>query len=767
MSIKPGQSNKLKKADRYISLSFGALIFVLMTTVLIAGVTYVWDVLHEEEYRLSKIITELLAKSASRVSFSGKYHTRLLLEEIKKEQPNISYVLIADIDGNIIAHSNSNQNDTILGSPSKALITDIINNNQAHRRYLSLNNESILEVSLAYKSGYNNSISGIIQVGISTQMLNDALLKGMLYIALLFLVLMIVGILVTHRISHYFGNPIKELANDMAATLSAIPDLLFELDQEGRYVQVLSHQEDLLIRSRERLLGKTIEEVFPTRAAEVLHEALDQADKKNESHGHQIALNIEDKEHWFELSVAKKYSDGPSSFIVLSRDITDRKVTESQLNYLAHFDPLTTLLNRFSLESRLDQALLSAQRKGEQVAVMFIDMDRFKDINDTLSHTIGDQFLIEISRRLRQSVRKSDIVARLGGDEFIIVLTDIGTDLVTVHIAETVLKILSQPYNIDGHELRSSSSIGISLFPFDGTTPEQLMKGADTAMYHAKENGRNNYQFFSAPMTTRAENRIKLESDLRIALEENQFELYYQPQIATSDDRLCGVEALIRWNHPQNGVVSPIEFIPVAEEIGLIVPMGAWVLDQACQQISAWQKQGFKQVRMSVNLSANQLKSSQLVELVRTSLDKYHLDGTSLELEITESVAMKNPQKAIKTLEELRAMGIYLAIDDFGTGYSSLAYLKRLPIQTLKIDREFIRDIETDQNDASISTATIALAHSLGLRVIAEGVETQGQRDILARKQCEVLQGYLYGKPMPAQELFQYWQNRSLVNSQS
>lgn len=763
VSLKAGQSNKLKQADKYISLSFGALIFVLMTTVLVAGVNYVWDVLHEEEYRLSKIITELMAKSTSKVSFSGKYQTRLLIEEIKQEQPNISYILIADSKGQILAHSDPSLNNTFLPNEVKALIFDIIKSGKSHSRYLKHNNESVLEVSQAYTSGYKNSINGIIQVAISNQMLNDALIKGMLYTSLLVMVLLVLGIIATHQISSFFGNPVKDLANDMAATLNAIPDLLFELDQNGRYLQVLSHQEDLLIRSQQRLLGKTIKEVFPPHAAEILYAALQQADSKGESHGHQIVLTIDDKEHWFELSVAKKHHDSShqSSFIVLSRDITERKTTESQLNYLAHFDPLTNLLNRFSLESRLDQVLLSAQRKGEQIAVMFIDMDRFKDINDSLSHNIGDQFLIEIARRLRKTVRKSDIVARLGGDEFIIVLTDIGTDLVTVHIAENVLQVLSEPYLIEGHELHSSSSIGISLYPFDGTTPEQLMKGADTAMFHAKENGRNNFQFFSAPMTTRAENRIHLEADLRIALEEQQFELYYQPQISTTEQTLCGVEALIRWKHPQRGMVSPIEFIPMAEECGLIEPLGEWVFDQACRQVAEWQQQQHPEIRMSVNLSAQQLKSSELLAMVKNTLDKYHLDGNVIELEITESVAMENPEKAIKTLTELRALGILLAIDDFGTGYSSLAYLKRLPIHTLKIDREFIRDIETDPNDASISAATIALAHSMGLKVIAEGVETEGQKNMLVEKQCDILQGYLYGKPMPANELVKFWLSES------
>jgi len=759
-SAKTEPSNKLTQADKYINLSFGALILTLMMTVLVAGVTYVWDVMHTEEQRLSNIITEILAKSASKVSFSGKYHSRLLLQEIIKEQPSITYVLLADSQGKILAHSNPKFNDKNLQYPNRKTLQNILLNDVSHSRHLKLNNESIREVTLSYKAGYNNSVSGIIQVGLSTQRRDDALQQGLLSIAFLVIILLIFGIFITRRISNFFGNPVKELANDLVATLQAIPDLLFELDKNGRYIQVLSHQEELQTRSRQRLLGRSIAEVFPEHAAETIFDSLRQAETNGESHGHQIELYIDEEKHWFELSVAKKTNHDPekSTFIVLSRDITERKAAEKQLNYLAHFDPLTNLLNRFSLESRLEQALFSAQRKGEQIAVLFIDMDRFKDINDTLSHTIGDQFLIEIARRLNQTARKSDIVARLGGDEFILVLTDIGTDLQAGHIADSILHSLSEPYKIDDHEIHSSTCVGISLYPFDGLTPEQLMKCADTAMFHAKEHGRNNYQFFSSAMTTRTENRIQLETDLHNALEKGQFELYYQPQIASQNDSLCGVEALIRWVHPEKGMISPIAFIPAAEESGLIEPIGTWVMDEACRQMASWKRLGLNNIRMSINLSAKQLKSSQLIEIVQSTLRKHGLEGTELELEITESVAMHNPEQAIKTLEELRALGIFLAIDDFGTGYSSLSYLKRLPIQTLKIDREFIRDIESDQNDASISAATIALAHTLGLKVVAEGVETCGQRDLLLAKQCDVFQGYFYGKPMPAEELFNYWQ---------
>jgi len=457
---------------------------------------------------------------------------------------------------------------------------------------------------------------------------------------------------------------------------------------------------------------------------------------------------------WAAISIIRDGRGEVSHYIASFTDISERKAAEERIAHLAHHDTLTGLFNRYNLEGRLGQALLSARRDGEQVAVLFIDMDRFKVINDTLGHHVGDLLLVEVAQRLLTCVRESDIVARLGGDEFVVVLTGLVAATDATSVAGKILQALGQPYAIETHTLHSSPSVGISLFPDDGEDAETLMKNADTAMYHAKAEGRNNVQYFTAAMNTAAGERLELERDLRAALRNGEFVLHYQPQVDSQNDRLVAVEALVRWQHPQRGLIPPLKFIPIAEETGLIEPLGAWVLDEACRQLVAWRTEGISDLRMAVNLSAQQLRSPDLVALVQDALTRYDLGQGDLELEVTESVAMNDPERAIEQLQALRALGVQLAIDDFGTGYSSLAYLKRLPIQVLKLDREFVRDIETDDNDAAISAAAIALAKVLGLKVVAEGVETEAQRYFLSTvHHCDLLQGFGIARPMPGADL--------------
>lgn len=454
---------------------------------------------------------------------------------------------------------------------------------------------------------------------------------------------------------------------------------------------------------------------------------------------------------WASISIIRDAAGAVTHHIASFTDISERKAAEARIDHLAHHDPLTGLYNRYSLEGRLAQSLLEAKRENRQVAIMFIDLDRFKVINDTLGHQIGDCLLVEVARRLTACVRESDIVARLGGDEFVIVPTVLGHERDAALIAGKVIEALAEPHLIDGKTLHATPSVGISVFPENGEDAGTLMKNADTAMYHAKEKGRNNFQFFSPAMTAAATERMELERDLRIALRDGQLELHYQPQIDGFTGRRVGVEALARWRHPQHGLIAPMKFIPVAEETGLIEPLGRWVLDEACRQLAQWRAAGVD-CRMAVNLSAQQLRAPDLVATVRETLHKHGLGHGDLELEITESTAMADPERAIGQLKALRELGVELSIDDFGTGYSSLAYLKLLPIQTLKLDRAFVRDIECDDNDAQISAATIALAHSLGLKVVAEGIETEGQAAFLRRHRCDYLQGFLFGKPVPADQ---------------
>jgi len=435
-------------------------------------------------------------------------------------------------------------------------------------------------------------------------------------------------------------------------------------------------------------------------------------------------------------------------------DIREQKATEERIRRIAYHDSLTGLPNRLHLSAALDQALSHAQRSGTEVALLFIDMDRFKLINDTLGHQVGDELLVEVAQRLKACVRESDIVARQGGDEFVVAITGLQEDLGAAAVAGKILAALGQPYHLAQRVLHSSPSIGISIYPVDGSDAATLMKHADAAMYHAKELGRNQVQYFKAELNAQAQRRLELETDLRAALAAQQFELHYQPKWCTKSQRISGVEALLRWHHPRLGLVPPLSFIPLAEETGLIDSIGNWVLEQACGQLAAWRDEGIVGLSMSINLSAKQLRSAQLLPSVSALLERFQLQEDDIEFEITESVAMTHPEQAIELLRALRALGVRLAIDDFGTGYSSLAYLKHLPIQCLKVDKSFVRDIETDSNDAAICAATIALAHQLGLEVVAEGVETQAQSDFLAKlHHCDQLQGYLIGRPVPAATL--------------
>ncbi|WP_321528072.1 EAL domain-containing protein [Sedimenticola selenatireducens] len=452
---------------------------------------------------------------------------------------------------------------------------------------------------------------------------------------------------------------------------------------------------------------------------------------------------------WAAISAIRD-QDGQVLFHIASfTDISDRKAAEARIEHLAHYDMLTGLLNRFSLESRMEQAVLAAKRDRQQLAVLFVDLDRFKYINDSMGHHIGDQLLIEVANRLKNCLRESDIVARIGGDEFVIVLTGLKEMNQVPTLARYLIDQLSQPYSINDNVFDSSPSIGISIYPNDGDNIDELLKTSDIAMYHAKDQGRKNFQFFTESLLVASEERLDFEHQLRSALELDQFELYYQAQVHTLDNQIYGMEALIRWNHPTRGFIGPDRFIPIAEEIDVIHELGAWVIDKACRQLAIWKQTTHTPLQISVNLSAKQLHSDTLIQTVRTAIEKHQIRDGELELEITETVAMSDPELAVQQLNGLSQLGVSLAIDDFGTGYSSLAYLKKLPINTLKLDRAFVGDIENDRNDAEICMATIALAHNLGLKVVAEGVETTVQRDFLTEHCCDYLQGYLFSKPLP------------------
>ncbi|WP_036991277.1 sensor domain-containing protein [Metapseudomonas furukawaii] len=457
---------------------------------------------------------------------------------------------------------------------------------------------------------------------------------------------------------------------------------------------------------------------------------------------------------WVGITAVQDEDGDLVSYVCFFSDISERKASEQRIHRLAYYDGLTHLPNRTLFQDRLHTALLHAERHQEWVVLMFLDLDRFKPINDSLGHAAGDRMLKDVAVRLAACVDDDDTVARMGGDEFTLLLqpraTREGALNRAIHVAEQILASLARPFILEGREFFVTASIGIALSPQDGRELSQLMKNADTAMYHAKERGKNNFQFYQADMNARALERLELESDLRHALEQGEFLLYYQPQFSGDGKRLTGVEALLRWRHPTRGLVSPAEFIPVLEELGLVVQVGDWVLAEACRQLKAWHQAKMRLPKISVNLSARQFADGQLAQRIASILDDSGLPPACLELELTESILMRDVAEAMAILENLKRLGLCIAVDDFGTGYSSLNYLKQFPIDVLKIDRSFVDGLPDGERDAQIARAIIAMAHSLNLAVIAEGVETHAQLDFLREHGCDEVQGYLFGHPVPA-----------------
>ena len=540
--------------------------------------------------------------------------------------------------------------------------------------------------------------------------------------------------------------------------VDAAGEYIWETDAEWRIVFISNQIERVMGYSPAELIGHQTMEFLPEdEAIRVEHLFRNRKNRAAPFNAIELqALNSAGERVWQQMSGVPVLDDLGQiiGYRGASLNINDRKLAEQKIEQLATKDSLTGLPNRLLLNDRLEQAIANAQRKEEMLALMFIDLDRFKTINDSLGHHVGDMLLKSVADRLNGCVRRGDTLARLGGDEFIIALYNLKAIDDVTQIARKILSTVSHPCQIEGHMLSSGCSIGIGIYPSDGADVQTLMRNADTAMYHAKEKGRNNYQFFSPEMNTRAVERLHLENELRLAVQNQQFTLEYQPQIDMRTNEITGAEALIRWVHPRTGErVPPARFISVAEDTGLIVPIGEWVLRTACAQAKAWQRVGHPDLRMTVNVSVGQFRGNvSLVETLERVLSETGLAAQHLELEMTESLLFQNIEENLKLLNRIGDMGVRISIDDFGTGYSSLSYLKQLPVDTIKIDGSFVRDIVTDESDAAIIAAIIAMARRLKLGVIAEGVETLEQLNALRELQCDEYQGFYFSKALPAEE---------------
>jgi diguanylate cyclase (GGDEF)-like protein/PAS domain S-box-containing protein len=557
-------------------------------------------------------------------------------------------------------------------------------------------------------------------------------------------------------------HELRESKEALQDFLDTATDLVQSVTPDGRFAYVNRAWLHTLGYSREDLASLTVFDlVHPDhrgRCQETLRRVVAGESVKNLE---VVCIRKDGRPITLEGNIDARSKDGVSIMRAIFRDITERKLAEQRLNTLAHYDTLTGLPNRVLFQDRLAQALAQARRERCMVGLLYLDLDRFKLINDTLGHTVGDQLLKAVAQRLVGCVRATNAVSRLGGDEFTVMLPALTTPQGAAVVARKILRAVSQPITVHGHDVFITPSIGITVFPADAGDIDGLLKNADAAMYRAKEQG-NAYQFYAPDMHSRALNRLALESQLRRALERGEFVVFYQPQVGLASRRLVGIEALVRWRQPDGEVVLPGEFIPLAEETGLILPIGEWVLRTACAQNRAWQEAGLPPVRVSVNLSSRQVAQIDLPDVVMRALKAAHLDPRYLELELTESIFMRDAEATTAALERLNATGVAFSIDDFGTGYSSLSYLKRFPINALKIGQGFIRDVTSNSDDVAIVTTIIAMAHSMNMLVVAEGIERPAQLRFLRAHGCDVIQGNLVSHPLPADEvapfLLEGWQ---------
>jgi diguanylate cyclase (GGDEF)-like protein/PAS domain S-box-containing protein len=561
------------------------------------------------------------------------------------------------------------------------------------------------------------------------------------------------------KIAQRNTEQLQEATTKLSTLFSSIPDMIWMKDPEGKYLSCNSAYETFIGVKEDQLIGKTDYDFYSSASADVCKQSDIDAMHAGEVCISEESINYRDNSIGI-MEIRKAPIYNPSGEMIgvlgIGRDISERKLFEKQIEFMAHHDALTGLPNRALAQDRMEQAIVYAKRHNTQAALIFIDLDGFKIINDTLGHSIGDAILQKVAKRLHLCVRESDTISRQGGDEFLLILPEINDPEDVRAIADKLIQTFEKPFTVHNQLLSVSASIGIAIYPYHGDDFNNLLKNSDVAMYKAKESGKNTYCFYTKKMNRDIIDQFKIESDLKSALQNNEFILHYQPQIDLATNTIAGVEALIRWNHPQHGMIPPLSFIPIAEGSGQIVQIGQWVIEEACRQAALWHSLGIT-VRVAVNISATQFKRGNLETVVKDALKLSGLNPKFFELELTESTMMHNLESTLQMVQSLKALGVQLSIDDFGTGYSSLAYLKRFAVDTLKIDQSFVRDIVQDQEDTVIVNTIIQMAKSLNLKTIAEGVENLDVLAILEDFGCNEVQGYHYAKPMEASEFERYF----------
>ncbi len=858
----------IDRLESRLLISYGIVLFcVLLMTSLFTGYYFKYNI-EKDQQRLALLTSEILHNSIEQTFFSGKFHTRLFIENLAQQYPDIISIQVYDKNGKVIAHSNEALNNSQVDFDLLVKLRSIVS---SEKKYITEpgkeGDTNVINIYLPFRKGYKNKIQGVIHVAISSEFSEQSELTGLIALIVLIIVLMMLGTFAIKKLSHFFSAPVVSMARVLKGIMDHAPLLIMVLNRHKdqlyksklceqyvagedkdlfkEYIDVnaiqtmeknlefvhsgramalrsihfpisqdktgatelicciaedvtdkVAVEKQLITRERQLsqvlkgaslgfwdwsyqtgdyfvdsiwldMLGLTQDEIsntvsdwknriHPDDKKMVLH-VVEQA--ISEDHPFNVDFRMSHKKggwEWVQSSGAVVEWDKkgrPFRLCGTHQNISKRKQDENELLFMANYDPLTRLPNRNLMHEKVNLLLDDRRKNKSLIALMFIDIDNFKIINDTYGHKFGDLFLLSIVSKFKEAISDDGFLGRFGGDEFVLIIDDAENIDYLSTVATKILIALEQPISLQENTVYASASIGISIHPQDGDDFDTLLKNADAAMYKAKEAGKNGYCFFTETINQEIQNHLKIASKLRDAIDNSLLELAYQPQVDTASGEIRSCEALLRWNDAEEGYISPAVFIDIAEKTNLIMAIDDWVIEHACRQHYKWQKMGLKNFRIDINLSGRQFNDKDVIDKIQKHLDDYQLQASEIGLELTESVLIEGDQQGLETIHKLRDLGFEIALDDFGTGYSSLSYLKQFPVSTLKIDRSFIVDAPLSQDGAALVNAIIAMAEALGLSVVAEGVETEQQYRFIKGTSCQAIQGYYFYKPMFAAEI--------------